>query len=130
MTHSNGNGFTQKELLKLVIERLDRLEEKLDNKLDKAEFYKVLGLVATVILIVGSLSMQVIMKATVNLSQVLQGGLAALVGWLFKTVNDLQQEVTALQVEIVNSNSKLSDVLNIIQGIDSEITEIIWKIGG
>jgi hypothetical protein len=70
------------------------------------------------------------MKATVNLSQVLQGGLAALVGWLFKTVNDLQQEVTALQVEVVNSNSKLADVLNIIQGIDSEITEIIWKIGG
>jgi len=70
------------------------------------------------------------MKATVNLSQVLQGGLAALVGWLFKTVNDLQQEVTALQVEVINSNSKLADVLNIIQGIDSEITEIIWKIGG
>ena len=70
------------------------------------------------------------MKATINLNQVLQGGLAALVGWLFKTVNDLQQEVTALQVEIVNSNSKLADVLNIIQGIDSEITEIIWKIGG
>ena len=57
MTNSNGNCFTQKELLKLVIERLDRLEEKLDNKLDKAEFYKVLGLVATVILIVGSLTM-------------------------------------------------------------------------
>ena len=51
------NDFTQKELLKLVIDRLDRLEEKLDNKLDKSEFYKVLGLVATVILIVGSLSM-------------------------------------------------------------------------
>jgi uncharacterized protein YlxW (UPF0749 family) len=70
------------------------------------------------------------MKATVNLSQILQGGLAALVGWLFKTVNDLQQEVTALQVEIINANAKVSDVLNIIQGIDSEITEIIWKIGG
>jgi uncharacterized protein YlxW (UPF0749 family) len=70
------------------------------------------------------------MKAQVNLSQVLQGGLAALVGWLFKTVNDLQQEVTALQVEVINSNNKLSDVLNIIQNIDSEITEIIWKIGG
>ena len=69
------------------------------------------------------------MKAQVNLSQVLQGGLAALVGWLFKTVNDLQQEVTALQVEVINSNNKLSDVLNIIQNIDSEITEIIWKIG-
>jgi len=58
ITMSNNNsGFTQKELLKLVIERLDRLEEKLDNKLDKSEFYKVLGLVATVILIVGSLTM-------------------------------------------------------------------------
>ena len=70
------------------------------------------------------------MEAKINLSQILQGGLAALVGWLFKTVNDLQQEVTALQVEVINSNSKLADVLNIIQGIDSEITEIIWKIGG
>tara|TARA_R110001592_G_scaffold70003_1_gene214607 strand:+ start:1134 stop:1346 length:213 start_codon:yes stop_codon:yes gene_type:complete len=70
------------------------------------------------------------MKATINLSQILQGGLAALVGWLFKTVNDLQQEVTALKVEVINSNGKLADVLNIIQGIDSEITEIIWKIGG
>ena len=56
MTHPNQD-FTQKELLQMVIDRLDRLEEKLDNKLDKAEFYKVLGLVATVILIVGSLSM-------------------------------------------------------------------------
>ena len=70
------------------------------------------------------------MEARINLNQVLQGGLAALVGWLFKTVNDLQQQVTALQVEIINSNNKLSDVLNIIQNIDSEITEIIWKIGG
>ena len=70
------------------------------------------------------------MEAKINLNQLLQGGLAALVGWLFKTVNDLQQQVTALQVEIINSNNKLSDVLNIIQNIDSEITEIIWKIGG
>ena len=70
------------------------------------------------------------MEAKINLSQILQGGLAALVGWLFKTVNDLQQQVTALQVEIINANAKVSDVLNIIQGIDSEITEIIWKIGG
>ena len=70
------------------------------------------------------------MEAKININQILQGGLAGLVGWLFKTVNDLQQEVTALQVEIINSNNKLSDVLNIIQNIDSEITEIIWKIGG
>ena len=70
------------------------------------------------------------MKATINLNQILQGGLAALVGWLFKTVNDLQQEVTALKVEVINADGKLANVLNIIQGIDSEITEIIWKIGG
>ena len=37
--------------------KVDNIEEKLDNKLDKSEFYKVLGLVATVILIVGSLTM-------------------------------------------------------------------------
>ena len=36
------NGYTQKELLNMVIERLDRLEEKLDAKLDKAEFYNCL----------------------------------------------------------------------------------------
>ena len=41
---TNNNGYTQKELLNMVIERLDRLEEKLDGKLDKAEFYKVLTL--------------------------------------------------------------------------------------
>lgn len=127
---TTSNGFTQKELNQMIFDKLDDIDKKLDEKLDKSEFYKVLGLVATVILIVGSLSMQGYMKAQVNLSQVLQGGLAALVGWLFKTVNDLQQEVTALQVEVINSNSKLSDVLNIIQNIDSEITEIIWKIGG
>ena len=46
--NSNGNGYTQKELLNMVIERLDRLEEKLDAKLDKAEFYKVLGLLVAV----------------------------------------------------------------------------------
>lgn len=43
-SYNNGNGYTQKELLNMVIERLDRLEEKLDAKLDKAEFYKVLTL--------------------------------------------------------------------------------------
>tara|TARA_A100001234_G_scaffold218505_1_gene227625 strand:- start:5328 stop:5489 length:162 start_codon:yes stop_codon:yes gene_type:complete len=48
------NGYTQKELLNMVIDRLDKLEEKLDNKLDKSEFYKVLGLVATVVLIVAA----------------------------------------------------------------------------
>ena len=41
----------------MVLEKIDKIEEQLDNKLDKSEFYKVLGLVATVILIVASFSM-------------------------------------------------------------------------
>ena len=45
---TSNNGYTQKELLNMVIERLDRLEEKLDAKLDKAEFYKVLTLLVAV----------------------------------------------------------------------------------
>ena len=48
------NGFTQKEML---LNKLDDLEDKLENKLDKSEFYKVLGIVATFILVVGSLMM-------------------------------------------------------------------------
>ena len=49
-----------------------------------------------------------IMKATVNLNQILQGGLAGLVAWLFKTVNDLQQEVaTVLMVQITDAKEIL-----------------------
>jgi hypothetical protein len=45
---TTNNGYTQKELLNMVIERLDRLEDKLDAKLDKAEFYKVLTLLVAI----------------------------------------------------------------------------------
>jgi CII-binding regulator of phage lambda lysogenization HflD len=70
------------------------------------------------------------MNVKVNLNQVLQGGLAGLVAWLFKTVNDLQQQVARLEVSVINTENKLADVLSIISGIDDSITEIIWKIGG
>ena len=40
------------------------------------------------------------MKAQVNISQVLQGGLAALVAWLFQTVNQLQSQVAVYMVQI------------------------------
>jgi len=54
---TTSNGFTQKELNQRILDKLDDIDKKRDEKLDKSEFYKVLGLVATVILIVGSLSM-------------------------------------------------------------------------
>ena len=63
------------------------------------------------------------MKATVNLSQILQGGLAALVGWLFKTVATLNAQVNAYQESIVGFNQNL-----II--IEEVIREILFKVGG
>ena len=70
------------------------------------------------------------MKTQVNLSQVLQGGLAALVGWLFKTVNDLQQEVAVLMVQITDAKDDLISLAIREQEINSAITEILIKLGG
>jgi len=70
------------------------------------------------------------MKAQVNLSQVLQGGLAALVGWLFKTVNDLQQEVSVLMVQITDAKEDLMSLAMREQELNSAITEILIKLGG
>ena len=54
---TNNNGYTQKELLNMVIERLDKIEDKLDAKLDKTEFYKVLTLIVTIGGVVAALVM-------------------------------------------------------------------------
>tara|TARA_A100001201_G_scaffold142057_1_gene139186 strand:- start:2367 stop:2579 length:213 start_codon:yes stop_codon:yes gene_type:complete len=70
------------------------------------------------------------MKAQVNLSQILQGGLAALVGWLFKTVNDLQQEVAVLIVQIDSAKEDLLSLAMREQELNSAITEILIKLGG
>ena len=70
------------------------------------------------------------MKAQVILSQVLQGGLAALVGWLFKTVNDLQQEVAVLMVQITDAKDDLISLAMREQELNSAITEILIKLGG
>jgi|TARA_R100001086_G_C11828269_1_gene255977 hypothetical protein len=70
------------------------------------------------------------MKAQVNLSQVLQGGLAALVAWLFKTVNDLQQEVAVLMVQITDAKDDLISLAMREQELNSAITEILIKLGG
>ena len=54
---TNGNGYTQKKLLNMVIERLDKIEDKLDSKLDKQEFYKVLTLIVAIGGVVAALVM-------------------------------------------------------------------------
>ena len=66
----------------------------------------------------------------INLSQILQGGLAALVAWLFRSVQTLTNEVAVLKAEVTNANDRLAEIVTIVSGISGEITEIIWKIGG
>ena len=45
---ANNNGYTQKEMLDMVLKKLDDIENKLEAKLDKAEFYKVLTLLVAI----------------------------------------------------------------------------------
>ena len=70
------------------------------------------------------------MEMKVNPSQIIQGALAALVAWLFRTVQQLTNEVAVLKAEVINANERLAEVITIVSGISGEITEIIWKIGG
>jgi|TARA_R100000988_G_C3926032_1_gene129094 hypothetical protein len=70
------------------------------------------------------------MKATVNLSQILQGGLAALVGWLFKTVNDMQQEVATLKAQVSAYQESIVGFNQNLIIIEEVIREILFKVGG
>jgi len=69
------------------------------------------------------------MKTTVNLSQILQGGLAGLVAWLFKTVNDLQQSVAVYMVQIEKLEENLMNLAVRERELNSAITEILIKLG-
>jgi len=70
------------------------------------------------------------MKAQVNISQILQGGLAALVGWLFKTVNDLQQLVAVSEIQIQKLEENIVALALRERELNSAITEILIKLGG
>lgn len=70
------------------------------------------------------------MKATVNLNQVLQGGLAGLVAWLFKTVNDLQQEVATLKAQVSAYQDSINGFNQNLMIIEEVIREILFKVGG
>ncbi len=70
------------------------------------------------------------MKATVNLNQILQGGLAGLVAWLFKTVNDMQQEVATLKALVSGYQSSMQENNQQLLIIEEVIREILFKVGG
>ena len=70
------------------------------------------------------------MKAQVNISQILQGGLAALVAWLFKTVNDLQQLAAVYQIQIDKLEENIVDLALREKELNCAITEILIKLGG
>tara|TARA_A100001234_G_scaffold218505_1_gene227624 strand:- start:5108 stop:5320 length:213 start_codon:yes stop_codon:yes gene_type:complete len=70
------------------------------------------------------------MKAQVNLSQILQGGLAALVAWLFKTVNDLQQSVATLNAQVLAYQDSIAGFNANLMVIEEVIREILFKVGG
>ena len=70
------------------------------------------------------------MEAKINLNQILQGGLAALVGWLFKTVNDLQQEVATLKAQVEAYQNSISGFNQNLVIIEEVIREILFKVGG
>ena len=46
MSHSDN--YTQKEIIEMIFKKLDDIEKKLDTKLDKSEFYKVLTLAVSI----------------------------------------------------------------------------------
>ena len=66
----------------------------------------------------------------VNMNQILQGGLAALVGWLFKTVNDLQQQVATLNAQVVAYQDSIAGFNQNLMVIEEVIREILFKVGG
>jgi len=70
------------------------------------------------------------MEAKININQILQGGLAGLVAWLFKTVNDLQQEVATLKAQVEAYQNSISGFNQNLTIIEEVIREILFKVGG
>ena len=70
------------------------------------------------------------MKATVNLNQVLQCGLAALVAWLFQTVNQLQSQVAVYMVQIQKLEENIVGLAMRERELNSALTDVLIKLGG
>jgi len=136
---SHNNGYTNKEMLQLIAEdiqnlhkRIDYLHEKINKSPSRQEIIGWLVAISSTAALLNTLMWFKIdyMKAQVNLGQILQGGLAALVGWLFKTVNDLQQEVATLKAQVAAYQDSISGFNQNLVIIEEVIREILFKVGG
>ncbi len=70
------------------------------------------------------------MKTNVNLGQVLQAGLAALVAWLFNTVNTLQSQVAVYMVQIQKLEENIVGLAMRERELNSALTDVLIKLGG
>jgi len=70
------------------------------------------------------------MNVKLNLNQILQGGLAGLVAWLFKTVNDMQQSVAVYMVQIDKLEQSIIDLAMRERELNNALTEVLIKLGG
>ena len=108
--------------------RIDYLHEKINKSPTRNEIVGWLVAISSTAAFLNTIMQN--MKAQVNLGQILQGGLAALVGWLFKTVNDLQQEVATLKAQVAAYSESIGGFNQNLIIIEEVIREILFKLGG
>ena len=70
------------------------------------------------------------MNIKLNPSQLLQAGILALVSWLFKTVNELQQLASVYQIQIDKLEQVVVDLAMREKELNSALTEVLIKLGG
>ena len=61
---------------------------------------------------------------------VLSALMIPLISWLFRSVQQLSIQIEVLEAKVLSSETKIAEILTIISGVNDNITEIIWKIGG
>tara|TARA_R100000742_G_C4266890_1_gene85016 strand:+ start:1043 stop:1264 length:222 start_codon:yes stop_codon:yes gene_type:complete len=61
---------------------------------------------------------------------VLSALVISLISWLFRSVQQLSIQIEVLEAKVIASENKINEILTVISGVNDNITEIIWKIGG
>ena len=65
-----------------------------------------------------------------SIGGVLSALMISLISWLFRSVQQLSIQIEVLDAKVLSSETKIAEILTIISGVNDNITEIIWKIGG